>query len=52
MPIIYHMTTYTLQKKEVYAQLSAKEKRFKICHIFGIQKTTTWVFVFQNYGKF
>ena len=28
----------TLQKKEVWAQLNALEKRFKICHVFGIRK--------------
>ena len=28
----------TLQKKEVFAQLNSLEKRFKICHIFGIRK--------------
>ena len=28
----------TLQKQEVYSQLNIPVKRFKICHIFGIQK--------------
>ena len=39
--VIPRLSKYvTLQKLEVCAQLNAPEKRFKICHIFGIRKPT------------
>ena len=35
------------QKKDVFAKVFALAKRFKICHIFGIQNPAWFFFIFH-----